>query len=304
MVNAQKFRILSLSGGGARGIFQAAYLQLLEERRKSAGKLHEIFDLIVGTSTGAITAAAIAQGIPASTVTALFESHGPKIFMPRTKFHQLFKCFSYFAGGPMFSLNPLEAKLNQLLTGTFKDFPKLLVTASQINPYAHKLFGIKASADVTITDAVLSSCSAPAYFQSHRVERLGKSFIDGGLWANDPALAAYIYAKECDIDSENIRILSIGTGRMDKGVESDDYDSRSTVSQALRVIDLMFATQEKSSEYFLASMLKADQVMRVNASLTSAIALANASSAIKTLPGRAREVFDQNKEDVEKFLAE
>jgi len=74
------YRILSLSGGGMRGVFQAAYLQ------KVAGDLTPIgshFDLIAGTSTGALIALALALDVDLGEVVRLFQERGPEIFPPR-----------------------------------------------------------------------------------------------------------------------------------------------------------------------------------------------------------------------------
>lgn len=66
---------------------------------------------------------------------------------------------------------------------------------------------------VRVSDAVLASCSAPTYFDPHIVDEKYQ-LVDGGLWANNPALVAAIDAKyRLGIPLENIRVLSIGTGK-------------------------------------------------------------------------------------------
>jgi predicted acylesterase/phospholipase RssA len=79
------FRILSLDGGGIRGAFGAAYLAALEEQLQTLGKgkLHEYFDLIASTSTGAILTLGVALGIPAGTLLRLYQTAGQAIFTPR-----------------------------------------------------------------------------------------------------------------------------------------------------------------------------------------------------------------------------
>ena len=77
------FRILSLDGGGIRGLFTAAFLAHIEEQQKEL--LSEAFDLIVGTSTGGIIARALARGIRARDILAFYRTLGPRVFgRPRT----------------------------------------------------------------------------------------------------------------------------------------------------------------------------------------------------------------------------
>jgi uncharacterized protein len=82
------YRVLSLDGGGMRGIYTAAFLErLLSQQAARSGSpqldLGLGFDLIVGTSTGAIVGAAAAVGVPMRELVALYENHGPKIFRHR-----------------------------------------------------------------------------------------------------------------------------------------------------------------------------------------------------------------------------
>ena len=75
------FRVLSLSGGGIRGIFQAVYLARLAEH--FPGPMFKYFDLICGTSTGAIVALAIACGIEPKEIVKAYREKGALIFQPR-----------------------------------------------------------------------------------------------------------------------------------------------------------------------------------------------------------------------------
>ena len=72
------FKILSIDGGGIRGVYPAHILKCIQER--FAVSLYEEFDLIAGTSTGSILAAAVAAKIDISKVLSLYETHGKEIF--------------------------------------------------------------------------------------------------------------------------------------------------------------------------------------------------------------------------------
>ena len=79
----QPFRILSLDGGGIRGIFTATVLADLEANYLGGGPIGEYFDLLVGTSTGGIIALGLAAGISASQLSDLYLTRGKEIFPPR-----------------------------------------------------------------------------------------------------------------------------------------------------------------------------------------------------------------------------
>lgn len=79
------FNILALSGGGVRGIFQATFLKYVEEQLYKNTPLNQMFDMVVGTSTGAIVASALALGIKMKQVEDCYKNHGQEIFDEKTK---------------------------------------------------------------------------------------------------------------------------------------------------------------------------------------------------------------------------
>ena len=90
-------RVLSLSGGGARGIYQARFLDRLEREYKK--RIAEIFDVVAGTSTGAIIAALLANGVSAQDIVTLFRSRSSSIFQK--------KRFAFFRRGSLYNNKPL-----------------------------------------------------------------------------------------------------------------------------------------------------------------------------------------------------
>lgn len=74
-------KLLAIDGGGIRGIYASHVLERIQKEFKT--EFHSEFDLIAGTSTGSIIAAAIAFGIPISKVTELYREKGPNIFRPK-----------------------------------------------------------------------------------------------------------------------------------------------------------------------------------------------------------------------------
>jgi uncharacterized protein len=94
--SSKNVNILSIDGGGIRGIFAARYLSRIEEDIKRP--IHNYFDLITGTSTGGIIALALANGVPARDIEELYAKNGKDIFKPKSlilsklKLDCLFSC--------------------------------------------------------------------------------------------------------------------------------------------------------------------------------------------------------------------
>lgn len=203
-------KLLAIDGGGIRGIYASHVLERIQ--REFSTVFHSEFDLIAGTSTGSIIAAAIAFGIPASKVTELYRETGPSIFKPK----------KWTFGGTVssrYSSEPLRAALVSIFNdATLSEArTRLVIPATDIGNGGVHVF--KSAYDekfvrdpnVKVVDAVLASCSAPSYFAPARVGPYQLS--DGGLWANNPSLVAVTEAlTRLGAERSAIRLLSIGTG--------------------------------------------------------------------------------------------
>lgn len=203
-------KLLAIDGGGIRGIYASHVLERIQKEFKT--EFHSEFDLIAGTSTGSIIAAAIAFGIPISKVTELYREKGSSIFRPKR----------WTFGGtvaPRYSSEPLRAALVSVFEdATLSDArTRLVIPATDIGNGGVHVF--KSAYDekfvrdrnVKVVDAVLASCSAPSYFAPSRVGPYQLS--DGGLWANNPSLVAVTEAlTRLGAERSAIRLLSVGTG--------------------------------------------------------------------------------------------
>ena len=203
-------KLLEIDGCGIRGIYASHVLERIQ--REFSTVFHSEFDLIAGTSTGSIIAAAIAFGIPASKVTELYRETGPSIFKPK----------KWTFGGTVssrYSSEPLRAALVSIFNdATLSEArTRLVIPATDIGNGGVHVF--KSAYDekfvrdpnVKVVDAVLASCSAPSYFAPARVGPYQLS--DGGLWANNPSLVAVTEAlTRLGAERSAIRLLSIGTG--------------------------------------------------------------------------------------------
>ncbi|MEM9619518.1 MAG: patatin-like phospholipase family protein [Pseudomonadota bacterium] len=230
--------ILSIDGGGVRGIVAAIVLDALDGEFKVAGKtcaVADCFDLIAGTSSGAIMAAALSlpapDGGPGPTpgdLRRFFETKARAIFPPR-----LF-CNIPLIGRLPQLFGPLHdpAPLSEILSSQFGDMVfasarrNVMIPAYSIDPRDIVLFrGGPAYANgdeggafnmIRVRDAVMGSSAAPTFFPPHRVENPDQAqswtAIDGGVFLNDPAMTAVAEAMRL-FPGEDLRVVSVGTGR-------------------------------------------------------------------------------------------
>ncbi len=173
------FRILSLDGGGVRGIVAARMLANIEKRIDRP--LNEYFDLIVGTSTGSIVAAAIATGRNSEDIVEFFQNKSSSIFPYQSIFslQRIPLLLKYGISAPKYSNN----NLIQVLQGVFGETrlfdvatsPRLLVVSYDTierNPIIFKSWRPdKPYGNVPLWEVCVSSASAPTYFPAHNLDK-------------------------------------------------------------------------------------------------------------------------------------
>jgi len=241
------FRVLSLDGGGVRGLYTASLLYQLCVRsgstsQSSAGcDFGAQFDLIVGTSTGSIVATALAAGAPLTDVIELYKTKSRAIFqrqMPSNRrgfFGQLKILKWAFIDSLCKAANdpaPLKCALTDVLgEETFKQLyerRRVALCIPTIDAYTQRGWVFKPphvprmtrDDDTKLVDACLASSAAPIYFPLHGIKNAQPGnntiswFVDGGLWANNPILVALAEVIEILNGGVNrpVHILSVGTG--------------------------------------------------------------------------------------------
>jgi uncharacterized protein len=191
-------RILTIDGGGLKGIVPAAILAELETQVNRP--LHEYFDLIVGTSTGGIIAAGLAIGMQAQEIVQLYRESGPRIF-PTLNWRSRMWLRTAGLVRAKFPTAVLRAELEK----HFNDAPIGKATTRLVIPswdpagqcvhvWKTRHCGrFRVDHKKPIVDALVSTASAPTYFSSTRASG-GTGLIDGGVWANCPMLLAAVEA--------------------------------------------------------------------------------------------------------------
>ena len=212
-------RILALAGGGYLGLYTATVLAELEAR--VGEPLGRRFDLIAGTSVGAIAALALAFEVPMMRVVRLFQDRGTEVFSPRarpqgtvTRLIDL----SRSVLGPKYSGTALRELLSRDLGRRTlgEALHNVVVPAVDImrshtkvfkTPHAEESTGDE---DIAVVDVAMAACAAPAYFPAVRI---GDSmYADGGLFATAPDQVALHEAEHfLGVPPERVAMLSIGT---------------------------------------------------------------------------------------------
>lgn len=217
------FRILAIDGDGIRGIFPAAFLAGLEERYLGGASVADHFDLITGTSTGGILACGLGIGLPATELADLYVQRGGEIFPPLRSgllgraerrlrdISQLFN-FRYDRAALMRMLS------EKLGARRFGESTKRLCIPSFDGRYGEVYIfktphhpDFSKDAHEPMTKVAAATAAAPTFFQP--LQDSGYTFVDGGVWANNPVMIALVDALSCfDVPRERIRILSLGCG--------------------------------------------------------------------------------------------
>jgi len=248
-------RILAIDGGGVRGVLALEILREVERlvAERHGKQLHEYFDLIAGTSTGAIIGSLLSWGYDVAAIEPLYSEHARTVFTPAP----LFKRHRHH-----YSSAPLGALLRQHFQepdGSLARFGSpslktlLLVTMQNASSgstwplcnHPKATFNNRSNPDCNLDlplwEIVRASAAAPVYFEPEDLQ-LGAErmhFIDGGVSPyNNPALAAYLHATlpEYKIQwppgEDELLIISVGTGRFRPPAPSLPVDRQHLLSNA------------------------------------------------------------------------
>ncbi len=211
--------LLSIDGGGIRGILPACLLAKLEE---TTGKpARDTFQFVAGTSTGALLAASIAAGVPAKKIVELYLRRGPEIFRPRAPWNTIKRLFT----GSAYSI----ARLRQVLCEELGEASAWVLNQSPIDVLltAKGLDGTpwyfdkdreansKRTGRLGLVDCATASAAAPTYFGPFHIAELG-TVVDGGVGVTgnpvyQACVEAFCYTQE--YTPEETIAVSLGTGR-------------------------------------------------------------------------------------------
>lgn len=283
--DGQPKRILALDGGGLRGILSVGVLQkiedILRERHGAGGefRLCHYFDLIAGTSTGAIIAAALAKGWTVEEIRKKYFQLGERVFEKSLLRQGLFRA-KYDDVKLIKELKDVYGALTTL--GSSDVRTGLLVMTKRLdtgspwpvsnNPrgkyFATRPGGTIGNGDYPLWQVVRASTAAPAYFDPENITIVEKpghqpvagEFVDGGASPfNNPALQALMYATldgyriGWPTGADKLLLVSIGTGAADPEVKRAKVTAKHAVNALLSLMDDCASLQETLLQWMSSS---------------------------------------------------
>lgn len=242
------YRVLSLDGGGMRGIYTGAFLSRLTDqfariRGESALDLGRGFDLITGTSTGAIVGCALAIGRPMSEVVALYREHGPKIFPHRiagkaSAIYRASQGSRFVREGDKALRGALQGVLGEATMRDVFDRRGISLSIPAVLMSQHRAWVFKKTPKsgvrddrYPLVDVCMATSAAPIYRSLAAIDDPNtpggpqQVFADGGLWANNPIMVGLVDALTIAAPDRAIEIFSLGTCPRPEG---DHLDAESS----------------------------------------------------------------------------
>jgi patatin-like phospholipase/acyl hydrolase len=308
--------VLSVDGGGIRGVIPAMVLADLEER---TGKpTAELFDLIAGTSTGGIIALALTVpgdgGGPrwtANDLVDLYLTEGPRIFH-----HSIGQMFESGLGllDEKYDAAPLEQALQDYLgeTKVSEAVTDVMVASYDLEhrkPFFFKTdrAKLKPEHDWLMREAARATSAAPTYFEPEKLTADGEVFAlcDGGVFANNPAMSAYAEARRRHPRAQ-IRLVSLGTGQLTRKLHYEDVRGWGLIEWARPLLDVVFDGVSDATEYELAQLLPESDYVRFQTELVGASdALDNANERnLEHLQDLARSLISERASDLEQLASQ
>ncbi|WP_445154673.1 CBASS cGAMP-activated phospholipase [Arthrobacter sp. Hor0625] len=258
-------RILTIDGGGIKGVFPAAFLADLEDELDQP--IASYFDLIVGTSTGGIIAIGLGLGIPAHEILRFYEERGPEIFRGGKGLGRLKQLFT-----AKYNPAPLKAalvdvfgdrKLGESSTRLMIPSLDLETGAVHVMKTAHHP-RFERDYKMLAVDAALATAAAPTYFPTHRLS-VGIPLVDGGMWANNPMGPAAVEALGIlEWQKGDVKLLSIGCTDEVFTMKADRKRQLGLNYWATRLVGVFMAGQSSSSLGTAQLLLGHENVVRVS----------------------------------------
>ncbi|WP_319469967.1 CBASS cGAMP-activated phospholipase [uncultured Pseudodesulfovibrio sp.] len=262
-------KILSIDGGGIKGVFPAAFLAALDDHLK-----HDIasyFDLIAGTSTGGIIALGLGLGFSPREILAMYESNASTIFpsglgsaWSKTKrLNGLMK--QRYDTEPLADI--LRAMFRDKLLGQSNN--RLMICATDLTTGKVNFFKtahherLRNDYKISAKEIALATSAAPVFFKPHTMPS-GQDLVDGAMWANNPVGPAAVEAVHTlGWEPEEIAILSLScTGEPASFARLANEDP-GAVNWGMGLIECFMASQSSASYGTAINVLGDNNIERI-----------------------------------------
>jgi len=263
-------KILSCAGGGIRGAATAEFLRLLEA--DLGQPLVNVFDLFAGTSTGAIVSLGIGgAGLSAASMAELYNPENATVIMPiANPSDSLVKRLWYQVLNPKFDGTGKRKKLDEFFKNLKMSESRKEVLAVTYDVEKKHVAVLKKSnaANLSLVEVVDASSAAPTYFPAVQISD-GRWLVDGGVCAGNPAMCAYAEAKRL-WPSEDVKILSVGTGTRDKKVNGAETKGYGYLGWALSYDLISTLMDETVTDYLCQYVVGEGRYLNVDSDLGKA----------------------------------
>ncbi|MFM2312020.1 MAG: hypothetical protein RLZZ04_1296 [Cyanobacteriota bacterium] len=281
-----KKRVLSIDGGGIRGIIPAMVLSYIEER--TGKRIESMFDMVAGTSTGGILALGLTMRnsdsvsnheaeYTASELVHFYRKHGKKIFSENfpTSIDELVR--------PKFSPKGKQEVLTELLGETRIEnaLGEVFITSYDIELRAPVFFTSNHKAEetesldsrkvcrgFTMVQAAMATSAAPTFFPPYKLDTVHRTseayytLVDGGIFANNPTslammemMISYKRKTERELQRDDLLVVSLGTGSLTKKFKHKDAVNWGQLKWVLPLLNVVFDGQSESVAYQLNQLM-------------------------------------------------
>ncbi|MEP6465241.1 MAG: patatin-like phospholipase family protein [Parafilimonas sp.] len=289
-----KYCILSIDGGGLRGVVPLTILKMIET--KTGKRIHELFNFIAGTSTGGLITAAISIKNPLNATTPLYAlddvinvyvQRGHEIFPERTKIGNILH-----GGEDLFRPKFSDDGIKAVFTDVLKNYKLLdclndvMICSYDLNNNLPLFFKSRAAKNnpaqnALLYDACRATSAGPSYLPSYEfvypndAENPNRNCIDGGVYVNNPSMAAlvefskyhgdYLPSSAADeIDYNDVFVLSLGTGSYTGKINDSDTLNKGEIYWAQQISEIMMRGVNRATDYEMKEMMNAGNYLRLS----------------------------------------
>lgn len=256
--------ILSISGGGIRGLIPAIILEEIEKRTNK--RIADSVDLIAGNSTGGIIACLLSvpdeycsSKYSAKDIVRMYKNFGKQVFK-----RSIFKKIVTING--LLKTKYSEKKLENLLKEYFgcttlnKTCTNIIIPTYQVSSIPFPMFfktrhaqkSLKSKENPRLWECARATSAASSYFRPYYYDS-STTYIDGGIFANNPSLCAYIEAKK-HWKNEKIILISLGTGEKNKGLDYNKIKNWGLIQWAVPYFEQTSLSADNTIDYMLKNL--------------------------------------------------
>ncbi|MEX6688075.1 patatin-like phospholipase family protein [Danxiaibacter flavus] len=332
-----KYCILSIDGGGLRGVVPLTMLKAIEA--KTGKRIHELFNFVAGTSTGGLITAAMSIKNPVDPANPLYTlddimdvyvHRGHEIFPERTRLGKLFH-----DAEDLFKPKFSDSGINAVFTDVLKNYRMLdclndiMVCSYDLNNNLPLFFKSRAARknpeqNALLFDVCRATSAGPSYLPSYEfvypndTEDPKRNCIDGGVFVNNPSMAALVefskyhhdympsFPDGLEIDYKNVFVLSLGTGSYTGKVSDSDTQNKGEIYWAQQISEIMMRGVNRATDYEMEEIMEEGNYLRLKFAIDTDEHSETTNSSPETmeyLVSATKEMLQQRDSDINTFLA-